>query len=406
MEYLLCKERNPSMSITSRALGSLVIFRRLLSVSPLKELSDLLSSGEDADLLSSRYAELAAVIYREGGDLTKILFNAICESENLYTDYLLRGTGDPALLLPLLGRELAILSEAGDYDGGDVRQRLGDGSLAVWHHHAADFPSLYRERMARIGTDGFGVFARYYAFSVGDTGELLPIRNPDPQTLSTLYGYESERGRVIANTEAFLAGRSANNVLLYGDAGTGKSSTVKAIANEYRNRGLRLIELRKNQLYLIPALMDRLNGNPLRFLFFIDDLTFASDDRDFCALKAILEGGVNSRGSNILIYATSNHRHMIKETVSDRSGDEVNVNDKIQEVVSLSARFGLTVTFSRADRDLYARIVCSMAKDAGIRLPEDLLLIRAEAHAIRAGGRNPRTARQFIDLLSGGVETV
>ena len=147
-----------------------------------------------------------------------------------------------------------------------------------------------------------------------------------------------------------------------------------------------------------------MTANPLKFIFFIDDLTFSSDDRDFCALKAILEGGVSGRGSNILIYATSNHRHLVKETMEDRQGNEISAADKRQELISLSARFGLTVTFLRPERELYERIVCALAEEKGIALDRETLLVRAEAHAIRNGGRNPRTAKQFIDLLQSGVE--
>ena len=160
----------------------------------------------------------------------------------------------------------------------------------------------------------------------------MPVRYPDPQRLSELPGYEQEREKVIANTRALLEGRPANNVLLYGDAGTGKSSTVKAIANEFAPDGLRLIEVKKNQLYQIPALMDELAKNPLKFILFIDDLSFASNDDNFAALKAILEGGVGGRSHNVAVYATSNRRHLVKETMADRSGDDLHAMDARQEL--------------------------------------------------------------------------
>ena len=171
---------------------------------------------------------------------------------------------------------------------------------------------------------------------------------PDPQRLSELPGYEKEREKVIANTKALLAGMPANNVLLYGDAGTGKSSAVKAIANEFAPEGLRLVEVKKNQLYQIPDLMDKLAANPLKFILFIDDLSFTANDDNFAALKAILEGSVGGRAKNIAVYATSNRRHLIKETLTDRTGDDIHEADTRQELMSLSARFGLTVTFPAA----------------------------------------------------------
>ena len=168
----------------------------------------------------------------------------------------------------------------------------------------ADYHAAYEARRAAMGQKGYGMFARHHVFALED-GHLVPVRYPDPQRLSELPGYEQEREKVIANTRALLEGRPANNVLLYGDAGTGKSSTVKAIANEFAPDGLRLIEVKKNQLYQIPALMDELAKNPLKFILFIDDLSFASNDDNFAALKAILEGGVGGRSHNVAVYATS-----------------------------------------------------------------------------------------------------
>lgn len=193
------------------------------------------------------------------------------------------------------------------------------------------------------------------------------------------------------------------NVLLYGDAGTGKSSSVKAIANEFAADGLRLVEVKKNQLYQIPALLDSLAQNPLKFILFIDDLSFSANDDNFAALKAILEGSVGGRSQNVVVYATSNRRHLIKETLSDRSGDDIHEADTRQELMSLSARFGLTVTFQRPDKVRFEEILLDLAKQYGVQMPSDQLFIKGEAFAIRAGGRSPRVARQFIELLSAGV---
>ena len=191
--------------------------------------------------------------------------------------------------------------------------------------------------------------------------------------------------------------------MLYGDAGTGKSSSVKAIANEFAADGLRLVEVKKNQLYQIPALLDSLAQNPLKFILFIDDLSFSANDDNFAALKAILEGSVGGRSQNVVVYATSNRRHLIKETLSDRSGDDIHEADTRQELMSLSARFGLTVTFQRPDKVRFEEILLDLAKQYGVQMPSDQLFIKGEAFAIRAGGRSPRVARQFIELLSAGV---
>ncbi len=391
------------MDTLHRDLNSLVIFRHILNAEPLHRLNALLTCPADPDALSSAYADFAFALLQESGSFSQYLLQLVLEDENIYTRYKTTGHGDGEILEPLLDRELRLLSAIATFDGSAQRAAIGDPTLVVWKTEEIDFIGIYHERIRDMSTKGFGIFAKYHMFMLDDAGALVPIKNPDPQQLSDLFGYERERGKIIANTKALLEGRPANNALLYGDAGTGKSSTVKAIGNAFAKDGLRLVELKKNQLYLIPGLLDTLAVNPLKFILFIDDLTFASDDRDFCALKAILEGGVSSRSKNVLIYATSNHRHMIKETNADRLGDEVSVTDKLQEIVSLSARFGLTVTFQRPDKALYSDIVLNLARENHIDIDEDTLIVRAEAHAIRNGGRNPRTAKQFIDLLLAGV---
>ncbi len=389
----------------SRKLHSLVIFRGILAEKPMQKLIALFDCDEtDKNDIVDKYCDFAESILEVGGNLSTYILNLVLENENIYTKYKVTGFGDGELLQPLLRRELDVIQELSRYDGCALREFTKDETLAHWKTENIDFYNIYTQRMENIGTKGFGIYAKYHMFILDDNGNVVPIKNPDPQKISDLSGYERERGLIVANTKALLEGKPANNVLLYGDAGTGKSSTVKAIGNEFCKDGLRIIELKKSQLTLIPHLLDAISTNPLKFILFIDDLTFSSDDADFCALKATLEGGVSSRGSNTIIYATSNHRHLVKENAADRRGDEISVGDKIQEIISLSARFGLTVTYSRPDKDLYLQIVSDLADKAGITLEKETLFVRAEAHAIRNGGRNPRTAKQFVDLLVSGVQ--
>ena len=391
----------------SRKLHSLVIFRNILNDETIKKLIALFDCDEtNKNELTDKYCDFAQSLLSHGGNLSQYILKLILEDENLYTSYKITGKGDAELLEPLLERELCVLEYLSQYEGEQIRTFTGDPSLAKWKTEEIDFISIYRQRLSEIHKKGFGIYAKYHMFILGEDGEIIPIKNPDPQKLSELSGYERERNLIIANTKALFEGKPANNVLLYGDAGTGKSSTVKAIGNEFFDEGLRIIELKKEQLHLIPELLDNISEKPLKFIIFIDDLTFASDDRDFCALKATLEGGVSAKGSNTIIYVTSNHRHLVKETNADRQGDEISIGDKLQEIVSLSARFGLTITYSKPDKDLYCQIVSDLAKRGGITLDEDKLFIRAEAFAIRHGGRNPRTAKQFVDLLLSGVESI
>ena len=187
--------------------------------------------------------------------------------------------------------------------------------------------------------------------------------------------------------------------MLTGDAGTGKSSTVKAVANALWNEGLRIVEVRKDQLRIIPKILDELSSNPLKFVLFIDDLSFLKDDDNFNALKAVLEGSVTAKSNNVVIYATSNRRHIIKEKFSDREGDDVHRNDTMQELISLSERFGIHVTFSKPNKETFLHIVHHLAEGNSIEMPTDELNRLAERFALERGGRSARLAKQFIDGL-------
>lgn len=390
--------------IYSKKLKSLIIFRNIIkdeAICKLIALNDCDGSSED---LIDLYCDFASTLLKEGGNLTRHILKLVLEDDNIYIHAVISDSLKVKKLNSLLSRELNILQDISEFDGEYIRKAVNDSTLFSWETEKISISELYKDHILHIKKRGIGIFSKYHMFILSDSGRIVPIKHPDPQNLNELYGYEKERGKIIKNTKALLEGKPANNVLLYGDAGTGKSSTIKAIANEFKDDGLRLVELKKNQLYLIPELIDSLSENPLKFILFLDDLTFTSDDRDFCTLKAILEGGISSRSQNVAIYVTSNHRHLIKETLQDRQGDEISIGDKLQEMTSLSARFGLSITFSRPNKDLYQDIVQKLAKEKGIKLEENLLNVKSEAFAIRHGGRNPRTAKQFIDLLASGVE--
>lgn len=382
----------------SSGLHSLVIFRNLLQDPVISRLLSLLDSDPaSGSPFVDAYCEFAAALFSRTDDFSAYLLNAVLEDENFYV------TGGRSRRSPLLEetleRELTFLQQLAAFDGSDLRSRAPEAALLpAWKTSEADFYASYREALADLPKNGYGIYAKYHVFTVADS-HLVPVRHPDPQRLSELSGYEAERSKIIANTLALIEGRPAVNALLYGDAGTGKSSTVKAIANEYADRGLRLIEVKKNQLYQIPDLMDSLSSNPLKFILFIDDLSFSSNDNDFAALKAILEGSVNSHSPNLIVYATSNRRHLIKESFADREGDDLHLADTMQELLSLSARFGLTVTFSRPDKDLYLQIVQDLASLYDLKIDREELIRKAESYAIRSGGRSPRTAKQLIEQL-------
>ena len=395
-------------------LHGLVVFRSLLDdpvVAKLLDLTDRMEAGAPGyGPVCDAVAQFEAALFEHTTNWGSYLNAAVLEAETVCVRQAASGTLAPALQTAL-DSELAFLQALCGLTLDELLAAAGSATgqaqelafLPRWETSGIDLPAAYAQRMSEVGKKGYGMFAKHHVFTV-ENGQLVPVKYPDPQRLSELPGYEKEREKVIANTKALLAGMPANNVLLYGDAGTGKSSAVKAIANEYAPEGLRLVEVKKNQLYQIPDLMDKLAANPLKFILFIDDLSFTANDDNFAALKAILEGSVGGRAKNIAVYATSNRRHLIKETLTDRTGDDIHEADTRQELMSLSARFGLTVTFQRPEKARFETILAELAKQHGIDMPMDQLLVKAEAFAIRAGGRSPRVAKQFIEQCEAGVQ--
>ena len=392
-------------------LHGLVIFRTLLEDPVLAKLLDLTdrmeAGGRGMGPVCDAVAQFEAALFERTTDWSQYLSTAVLEAETVCVRQAAAGALAPVLQAALEGelnflQQLCSLTLDTLLDAAEVpAEELA--FLPRWETTDLDLTAAYAQRMSEVGKKGYGMFAKHHVFTV-ENGKLVPVKYPDPQRLSELPGYEKEREKVIANTRALLAGMPANNVLLYGDAGTGKSSAVKAIANEFAPEGLRLVEVKKNQLYQIPDLMDKLAANPLKFILFIDDLSFTANDDNFAALKAILEGSVGGRAQNIAVYATSNRRHLIKETLSDRTGDDIHEADTRQELMSLSARFGLTVTFQRPEKARFETILEELAKQHNIQMPTEQLLLKAEAFALRAGGRSPRVAKQFIEQCEAGVQ--
>ena len=393
-------------------LNGLVVFRGILEDPLVKRFCALLQAAREYDgdpaALTGAAGAFEAALLPRGEDWSAVLLDLLLEDDNLCIRRAASG-GAGEVAEANLARELALLAQVGaltpdrlvaGLPGADtlVQQMLP----APWKAQVRDYAAAYRARCAEVSRKGFGMFASHHVFTL-EEGCLTPVRYPDPQRLCELPGYERERQKVIENTRALLAGKPAANVLLYGDAGTGKSSTVKAIANEYAAEGLRLVEIKKHQLYQMPALMDELAQNPLKFILFIDDLSFAANDDNFAALKAILEGSVGGRSHNVAVYATSNRRHLVKERMSDRTGDDLHEADTRQELMSLSARFGLTVTFQQPDKARFDAILLDLARQYGLQMPADQLYLRGEAFALRAGGRSPRVAKQFVELAAAGV---
>ncbi len=348
---------------------------------------------------ATAYAEFVSLLYEaNGGDLGEHIKELCMNSENVYVKTVASGKPIPAYMQEALEYELDTLQMICSLDK-DTLAVLSkyNGFLPGFTTMKIRLKEMYLHRAENVGKYGYGIYAKHRMFYVDENGCIIPVLHPDKTELSDLVDYERERQIVIDNTKALLAGKPAANILLAGDAGTGKSSTVKAVANALWDEGLRIIEMRKDQLRSIPKVLDELSGNPLKFVLFIDDLSFLKDDYNFNALKAVLEGSVTAKSSNVVIYATSNRRHIIKETFSDREGDDVHRNDTMQELVSLSERFGIHITFSKPNKQTFLNIVHHLANENGIDMPTDELDLLAERFALERGGRSARLAKQFID---------
>ncbi len=382
-------------------IRSLTVFRGISADPLLTALADFLDSGDDPAEQVDKYCAFAHTLYESGSDsLTAYVRELVRCCETPVSELLGVEKKVPPEMMKSAENELKLLSRIAVLTPDDLQKNIGFKiDLPGWETEKADLLGDYSEQMKNISKRGYGIYAKYKAFRlVGKS--VMPIEYPDPVRLSELIGYRLEKEQIILNTRALITGKPAANILLTGDAGTGKSSTVKAVVNELWEEGLRILELKKEQLHDLPEVLSELNRNPLKFIIFIDDLSFTSNDDNFSALKAILEGTVSARARNVVIYATSNRRHLIKESFSDRDGDDIHRNDTMQETVSLSERFGLHITFSRPDKATYLDIVEHLCKEAGVRFdPTD-----AERFALTRASRSARAARQYVDSLVAGEE--
>lgn len=277
---------------------------------------------------------------------------------------------------------------------------------------AADENEFFDEITGFYRDYGVGMFGLNKAFRVkekdGNEVEFVAINNMDKVMLDDLVGYEIQKQKLVDNTAAFVAGRKANNVLLFGDSGTGKSTSIKAIVNEFYPQGLRMIEIYKHQFKDLSNVIAQIKNRNYRFIIYMDDLSFEEFEIEYKFLKAVIEGGVETKPDNVLIYATSNRRHLIKETWNDRNdmenGNGIHRSDTIEEKLSLVNRFGVTINYSKPSQKEFFHIVTELAHREGIRMTDEELCQKANAWELSHGGISGRTAQQFINYLAGKEE--
>lgn len=364
------------------------------------------------------------------------LTNLLVNNENSYSRACeIRGKVEGTINQAVL-HDIVIFKEFYDYDFAPLEVYLGTDALAlVMNYESGDRESrVYnrriRERICELAVKftkdhtpqemkdtltefyrdyGVGRFGLHKAFRVvhGKHGvQIVPIQNIAHVRLDDLVGYEIPKRKLIENTDAFVEGRRANNCLLFGDAGTGKSSSIKAIANEYYNRGLRVIEIYKHQFQDLNDVITQIKNRNYKFIIYMDDLSFEDFEVEYKYLKAVIEGGLEKKPGNVLIYATSNRRHIIREKFSDKEDrrDDLHSSDTVQEKLSLASRFGVTIFFASPDKKEFQNIVKELARRYGVVMPQEELLLEANKWELSHGGLSGRTAQQFIDYLLGKKE--
>ena len=329
--------------------------------------------------------------------------------------------------------DFAIFKELFDYDFKEMEKELDTDALSMIQdfvgsgEHGCVFNKRIRDRICDLSstlsktesTEEFkSVLTQFYKeFGVGDLGlhkafriehteqgaKIVPITKIAHVHLDDLVGYEIAKKKLIDNTEAFVKGRKANNCLLFGDAGTGKSTSIKAILNQYYDQGLRMIEVYKHQFQDLNDIIAQVKNRNYKFIIYMDDMSFEEFEIEYKYLKAVIEGGLERKPDNVLIYATSNRRHLIRETFRDKQDrdEELHTNDTVQEKLSLVARFGVTIYFGGPSKKEFQEIVRQLAKRNGIDMPEDELLLEANKWELSHGGLSGRTAQQFVDYLLG-----
>ncbi len=396
----------PQMDVRAALVG-LSAYKNIAGLPLMRMLHDFLKamSAKQAEAALDLYTGLFFSLEKEGySALGDYLHDHLRYDPAPYPEAVAAGRTDERLA-QAARRDIQLLSFVANLPCAVLKNGLINALPESWRSMPGELPEweskcpfTFEELTRFYQVNGSGLFARYRAF-VWEKDKLHPVEDPDYVPPDELTGYERQRGQVVENTRALMEGRQVNNVLLYGESGTGKSAAVKALLGLEGFEGLRIIEVDKAGLGDLPELIRTLGHRPQKFILFIDDLAFDQDDRTYSALKTILEGGLEKRPANVAVYATSNRRHLVRETFSDRAGDEVDANETIEEKTSLSDRFGLRIPFLSLNQDQFLELVYRLARVYHIDRDQEALKTSAIRWVMHHPGRTPRTARQFLNSL-------
>ena len=389
-------------------LRGLSAFRSLLDTPMLKDALQLLDAAarRDGEGALAAYDQMFYRLKAEGySGLGTWMWDTLRYTETPYGDLAGSGRSDPELE-GAARRDVDALLQLARLGAEDIRVALKPilteeyvsvlDNLPAWETGA---PFTFEELAAFYQENGAGLYAKYRAF-LWEEGRLVPVADPDCPHPVELLGYDQQRKQVLNNTRLLVEGKPSTNVLLFGDGGTGKSATVKSMLYLPGMENLRLIEIQKENLVGMPRLIRSLAGRRQSFILFIDDLAFDQDDKTYSSLKTILEGGLEKRPLNVAIYATSNRRHLVRQTFSDRAGDEVDAFETISEKTALAERFGLRIPYMTMSKSEYLALIDHLAGLYHVEMNREVLHAKAMEWEIRHAGRTPRVARQFIASLS------
>ncbi len=396
------------MSDITTSLLLISIYKNILNDSVIYNFINFLSNlskSDDFDMLLKVYSEFISRLYEyeQNQNIYLYLKYLLYTDENIISKGCSSCIKDNENILQTARYELSLfdklLTNNYSYIKNSLMSKFPDKRDIIEHlpvfydTNKADFD--LNDIINSYNKNGYGKFSCYSAFKFNENGEIIPVKYTDSVTFNDLKNYDYQKSVIKQNTLAFLEGKNANNILLYGDRGCGKSSTVKALINEFSSYNLKIIQVYKESFIKLSDLYDTLRNLPLKFIIFADDISFDENDKNFSSIKAVLEGSLSNRPENVIIYATTNRMHLVKESFSAREGNEVHYNDTIDEMVSLSDRFGIMLTFSLLTKSEYLDIVTKLAADCCIAINDDLLK-QAEEFCALKGIRTPRVARQFI----------